>query len=511
MKKIKAILASSLIITGVLSTILYVNRSGYTTIAYGESENAASNAYSLILNSSVTQDSSYSEVDYVYNEYASIHFSSVRNGGGVGTIDAYSTITKDTVAKGLSKINVSFTGGNLVIKTWYEKDESLVKHYYPLKSGTNTSIVGNYFSIEALDSPVTINSINLTYGCVGNETPRPESGNASLNVDTASGVYMTLEAYNNVYFGITGKYTGYIPKDIEINNGSGAVLPIKEILITAENRFTIRANLTESYLNSEGITFVPRLKYNGVNHTIKSSYQFDSGAIANNGFYDVPGARYCAYTTPEGTPSFSVQVRPIFEFNSTVATTGARIEKNRVDAGNGDHFYPYVIRLVLSNKNYNFNASKDYECIKFWDYVEGGTVYQVIPYKAMVVETINQNDKQYQVIDFYMNMIDILRAKVNGSTSFHGDQKDTFLFHFTINHAKEGNKIITNSPYDYEDKRVVLDNTVGKSAWGWANSESIDLKDDANRPFYVATKGGFKAGCVALEEMPGFGMWERIA
>lgn len=475
-----------------------------------QSETSSSPVYikNITLDKTVTESTSFSEITYQYNQHASFIFSSVKAGGGVGTIDANSTITRTTPSNSITSVKVTFSGGKLILKTWYIEDE-ITKNYIVLTSGKEVVIGGNFFALEASDKEVVIDSISFNYGS-GEAAPRPNASSATLTIDPQGGAYMAVETSENVYYALTGTYKGYIPEDIQIYHGS-LILPPEEILLTVNNRFTIRFNITKHFLNTSGLSFQPHLRYNGKDYgEVYSTYQSGTGVIPANGYYDLPNARYCAWHANVGEktiPSFSLQSRPTFELNSSVAKTEFRLHKYR-EADSGDNwFFPYIIRLVQTNQYYNFDVTKDYESILFWDFVEPD-VRTILPYKAVLVEEIEQDGKKYQVVDFYMNMIPIFRDKIAGKETFHGTQKDTFLFHFTINHVKEGNKIITDSPYDYADNRVVLDTTIGKTGdWGgWPHGEAEDVKD----LFYVKGKGQYKAGCCIMEEMPGFGMYEKL-
>lgn len=462
----------------------------------------------ITLDKAVTDSTSFSEVTYEYNEHASFTFSSVKAGGNVGTISPYSTITRTSPSNSITSVKVSFSGGKLILKTWYIENE-ITKNYIVLNSGKEITIGGNYFILEAADKEVVIDSISFNYGS-GEAAPRPNADNASLSIDAQGGAYMAVETGENVYYALTGTYKGYIPEDVQIYHGN-LVLPAEEILLTVNNRFTLRFNITKHFLNTSGLSFQPHLKYNGKDYgEVYSTYQSGTGVIPPNGYYDLPNARYCAWHAGEGNkivPSFSLQCRPTFELNGSVAKTEFRLHQYREQDSEANWFYPYIIRLVQTNQYYNFDVTKDYQSILFWDFVEPD-VRTVLPYKAELVQEIEQDGKKYQVVDFYMNMIPIFKDKIAGKETFHGTEKDTFLFHFTINHVKEGNKIITNSPYDYLDNRVVLDTTIGKTGhWGgWPHSEAEDVKDK----FYVKGKGQYKAGCCIMEEMPGFGMYEKL-
>lgn len=463
---------------------------------------------SLTLNKAVTESTSYNEVEHEYNEYASFVFSSVKAGGNVGTISPYSTIIKTSASYALNSVKVSFSGGKLVLKTWYEEDE-VIKNYIDLTNGSEISAPGNYFSIEALESEVVINSITFNYGCV-QKAPRPNTDDAKITIDPAGGAYLRVEANENVFYGLTGTYSGYIPEDLTIYDSYNK-LPIDEILLTKNNRFTIRCNITKHYLNTSGFVFRPHLKYNDKDYgKIVTTFQSGTGNIPGGQRYDVINARYCAWYSVNGnnkTPAFSLQARPVFEINGSVEKTMFRFATTRVNDGKDNHFYPYIIRLVQTNQYYNFNVETDYQAVSFWDFVKPD-VRTVLPYKAVLVKEVEANDQKYQVVDFYLNMLPIMIDKINGADTFHGDKKDTFLFHFSINDVKEGNKIITNCQYDYPDTRLVLDTTLGKtSAWGgWPHSEAEDVKNN----FYVKGKGQYRAGCPIMEEMPGFGIYEKV-
>lgn len=507
--KLGCVCAFAISALGAGGLVAYVNHKDEARTSKVEADDGKVDIRNLTINKAVTTENSFSEVTYQYNKYASFIFSSVKAGGGVGTIAAYSTITKDSASNAINSVKVSFSGGKLVLKTWYVEDE-ITKNYIVLESGKEVIVGGNYFVLEAGDKELVIDSITFNYGCE-KASPRPNTDNATLTIDPQGGAYMAVEEANNVYYALTGTYKGYIPEDVEIYHG-GLVLPVEEILLTANSRFTLRFNITKHFLNTSGLSFQPHLRYNGKSYgAVYTTYQFGTGVIPPDGYYDVDNARYCAWHAGEGnkiTPSFSLQSRPTFDFNGSVAKTDFRLHQYRESLDGGlNWFHPYIIRLVQTNQYYNFNVATDYESIMFWDYVEPD-IKVVFPYKAVLVQEIEQDGNKYQVVDFYMNMIPIFKEKIDGKKTFHGTEKDTFLFHFTINHVKEGTKILTNSTYDYLDQRVVLDSTIGKTGdWGgWPHGEDVDVKND----FYIKGKGQYKAGCCIMLEMPGFGMYEKI-
>jgi hypothetical protein len=48
---------------------------------------------------------------------------------------------------------------------------------------------------------------------------------------------------------------------------------------------------------------------------------------------------------------------------------------------------------------------------------------------------------------------------------------------------------------------------MGKTGWGgWPTSESVDTRDN----FYIFGKGQYKVGCPIMDEMPAFGMYEKL-
>ena len=191
----------------------------------------------LTLDKAVTDSTSFSEVTYQYNENASFVFSSVKAGGNVGTVAAYSTITRNSASNSITSVKVSFSSGKLILKTWYIEDE-ITKNYVVLTSDKEVTIGGNYFMLEAKDEDVVIDSISFNYGS-GNAAPRPNADNATLTIDPQGGAYMAVETGENVYYALTGTYKEYIPEDVQIFHG-GLVLPAEEILLTTNNRFTIR-------------------------------------------------------------------------------------------------------------------------------------------------------------------------------------------------------------------------------------------------------------------------------
>jgi len=114
----------------------------------------------ITLDKAVTDSTSFSEVTHEYNEHASFTFSSVKAGGNVGTISPYSTITRTSPSNSITSVKVSFSGGKLILKTWYIENE-ITKNYIVLNSGKEITIGGNYFILEAADKEVVIDSISF--------------------------------------------------------------------------------------------------------------------------------------------------------------------------------------------------------------------------------------------------------------------------------------------------------------------------------------------------------------
>lgn len=196
----------SIISTSALATLLKNKEDNSSnSLIYVSAADENVDNYSLNITSPVTESSSYGTVIYEHNKFASIEFSNIKAGSGVGVISPNSTISKTSASYALKSIKVGFSGGTLILTTWYDEDD-LVKNYYPLTSGQQASVRGNYWQITSEENEVSISYLTVNYGCSKKEA-RPDTSFSTLTVDADSGAFM-YETPDGVLWCLTGTYKG---------------------------------------------------------------------------------------------------------------------------------------------------------------------------------------------------------------------------------------------------------------------------------------------------------------
>jgi hypothetical protein len=210
------------------------------------------------------------------------------------------TIKRNEASKDLKYINATFTG-DLEITTYYTEGEPVMR--FNLTSGTTHEIVGNYWTIQAMEESVLTN-VTFTFGCEF-DAIAPSSETATItgltNVtqvkERDGATYYVLEGNSNLADGLLNKENIYI---FEGNYTDEAIadyeLYPEYVVYTSKSTFAAYFNLNSFEVPelSAGTMFqfyvhlyVQGQPYGGGNGDVLSSTAFessDSYDIGNDNF-----------------------------------------------------------------------------------------------------------------------------------------------------------------------------------------------------------------------------------
>lgn len=170
-------LTGATMLTTLLFAAVFAGSNSFRTFA----SNVEQHDHVAVLDSNDSPTASETYVDSVtsgdtFSEYT---FTKVKAATGkLCTLDVGGTITKVERAAGLRHVVATFDG-SLTLETSFDEDGD--KTAYPLTSGLQTALCGNYISFVA-SSETTIESIVITYACTSSLVSAHELGQTSETV-----------------------------------------------------------------------------------------------------------------------------------------------------------------------------------------------------------------------------------------------------------------------------------------------------------------------------------------